>query len=561
MALTLKNYTTILPADLLAQAGKNKVRECDETEKGQFVAYVDDGSDSFDVSVTLRAGNEITGHTCDCSSKAKICRHKAALIIHIAEGKKPKEVVKVKKKESKAGSLLDDVDPNKLKEWVKSLIEKNKDIELSFVNYFSAKKQLTTAEVASMIIDSVKAVAGNKKAIDLTQLKKIVGLWAEMLEPVAEDYRSNVTDEKAFFNFHTMLETCLSFQFRVASASNKISKFIDDNLLNTVEALNNLQVEEAWDKAIGYFVTHVPDGQYNVRLYYLVHLRNIAGISSEERKAKLVDRLNRQFEKSKPDSMHVGAMYSKFIFIITTENNLFPKYYTLFKPIRYDNDYNEKLIALLIAENHLELAKKYCDEQIMYNSRQEFNLLYLKFLKEIHLLEKDDAALTKLLPVLVPFTFDFDDYIFVSERLPAGEERKKWLTKMLARAKSASSPYKKAAAEFYFKLAVFEKTYGRMIGFIDSETPLKLIIEHFGEMALTDKNKLMEAMLRRRNDYGWGVAHEIKAQEALHFPELYKLFEKHYQMDYLKMVIANADKDRWYKFNDFMAYMKQQLGI
>ncbi len=74
MALTLKNYATTLSQDLLLQAKKNKVRECDETEKGHFVAYVDDAKESFDVSLTVRAGSEITKHTCECNNTSSICR-------------------------------------------------------------------------------------------------------------------------------------------------------------------------------------------------------------------------------------------------------------------------------------------------------------------------------------------------------------------------------------------------------------------------------------------------------------------------------------------------------
>src|SRR5580704_2558791 len=102
MELTLKNYATTLSKDLILLSKKNKVRECDETEKGHFVAYVDDGSDSFDVSLTVKAGNKIALHTCDCDSNISFCRHKAALLIHLATGEKTKETVKVGKKESKA---------------------------------------------------------------------------------------------------------------------------------------------------------------------------------------------------------------------------------------------------------------------------------------------------------------------------------------------------------------------------------------------------------------------------------------------------------------------------
>jgi hypothetical protein len=49
MVLIFKNYAITLPQDLLQQADKNTVRKCDETEKGHFVAYADNGNDSIDV--------------------------------------------------------------------------------------------------------------------------------------------------------------------------------------------------------------------------------------------------------------------------------------------------------------------------------------------------------------------------------------------------------------------------------------------------------------------------------------------------------------------------------
>jgi hypothetical protein len=561
MALTLKNYATALLPDLLLQAKKNKVRECDEIEKGRFVAYVDDGSESFDVSLTVQAGNEITQHTCDCNSTSSFCKHKAALIIHIATGKKIKDVIKVRKKENKTDALLENIDAEQLKEWVKGLIIKNKDIEFSFVHYFSVKEQFTPAEVTKIVNDAVKAVVGNKKTIDMTQLKKIVELWSEMLAPIAAHYHANITNEQSFLNFHIMLETCVAFQFKVDSGSNRISKFIEETLQKSVEPISNLHVEEAWDKAVSYFINYVPDGVNRVRMHYLLHLKNIFSISGEDRKIKIIDWLAKQFEKSHPDTLMNGTPYCKFIFEITVENNLFPKYSRLFKPIVFDNEYNQKLITMLIDNNNLDQAKKYCAEQIKNNFREEYNILYLKFLKEILLIQKDEEELANVLTKLFPFTFDFDDYLFISKRLPE-DERKKWRTKMLTRSRSVSYPYKKDATEFCFKLADSEKSYRKMIDYIDSYTPYSIILQYFENMALTDKNRLLEVMLRRTDSYGWSLNHENEEKDEVYFPELFKLFEKHYLADYLKMVIANAEKDRWhFRLNNLMVYIKKQLSV
>lgn len=144
MTLTLKNYIKEFAKEQLQAAEKCKVRECDETEKGTFVAYVDEGGDSFDVSLTLLPDGKLAKSSCDCRNSLVFCRHKVALLIHVAKGKTVAEKPKIIKKTSEAETLLEQAEFNSLKEWVKNLIQKNKDIELSFVSYFSIKKQYYT---------------------------------------------------------------------------------------------------------------------------------------------------------------------------------------------------------------------------------------------------------------------------------------------------------------------------------------------------------------------------------------------------------------------------------
>lgn len=558
MELTFKNYATKLSKDLLLLAKKNKVRECDETEAGRFVAYVDEGSESFDVSLTVKVGNKIALHTCDCDSNINFCRHKAALLIHLAAGKKTKEPIKIKKKQSKAEALLETAGPNELKAWVKELMEKNKDIELSFIHHFSVKEQLTPAEVTKITHDAIKAVVGNKKNIDPTQLKKLVELWSQVHAPVITDYLENPTDEKSFLNLHTMLETCLAFRLKADTNSNRILKFVEGVLQKSLEPIRNLQSEDSWDKAVSYFVHHVPDGLNSVRLHYLLHLKNIIAISGEDRKLRIVDLLANQFEKSKPETLINGTSYCKFVFEIIEDQGLFSKYFRMFKPIRFDNEYNQKLIGLLIENNNLDMAKKYCQEQIQYNYREEYSIPYLKSLKEIFVIEKDDENLAKILSVLFPYTFEFDDYLFIIKTL-SEEERKKWRTKILSRARNASRNRNSQAMEFCFKLMNYEKSYKKMIEYIDSYTPYTLILRYFEPMFGADKTKLLQEIVNK-SDNSWFIYSDDQDDNAS-FPELLALCVKHYTADYLKAVISAQEKGNryYYRPNRFLVYMKERL--
>ncbi len=195
-------------------------------------------------------------------------------------------------------------------------------------------------------------------------------------------------------------------------------------------------------------------------------------------------------------------------------------------------------------------------EQIKSNYRDEYNVPYLKSLKEIYVIEKDDENLAKVLSVLFPYTFEFDDYLFIINTL-SEEERKKWRTKILARARNASGNSNSQAIEFCFKLMNYEKGYTKMIGYIDAHTPFALILQYFEPMALAEKDKLLEAIVRKSDDYVYTNAQNASAC----FPELFTIAVKHYSAGYLKSVISNAEKNsRYYSPNRFLVYMKGRLN-
>jgi len=560
MPLTLKNYSKELTKDLLQQAEKNQVRECDETQKGHFVAYVDEGNDTFDVSITILPDGAVGKSTCDCKTRVPFCRHKAALLVHIAGNKKTASV-KISKKENQTETLLDQVEFSGLKDWVKNLVEKNKDIELAFIQHFSAKKQsYTTAEVSKLIKDAIKATIGSKRTIDNTQLKRLVELWGDVLEPVVAYYHANVVENTAFQSFHTLMDDCLQFQSGVSGGNTRISKYVNETLLRSIAPVNNLINDEAWIQATSFFVNNILINTYGVRLHYLQHLQNIIAAEVSSRKEKLIGLIADVYEKSKPQNMHYGSYYTKAIFGIIESNGLFSCYYKLFKPISFDNDYNEKLISLLIENNQLELAKKYCDDQIAGNYREEFSVSYLKFLKEIYTLEKNEEKIAAIKKQLLPYTLNFDDYLFTIGRLDA-EEAKKFRTKMLTKARSLMRDRKDGGAEFVFRLFDHEKNYRKLIESIESGTPYSVMLKYFEPMVSADKIRLIEAIAKKREDSSYSYSR--RAADDPCFPELYAAVLKYYKPDFLKLLIKENEKPSGYYnpgLNSFMAYMKEQLA-
>src|SRR5690606_6691191 len=118
MEITIANLAKSLGKELIRSASKCEVRECDETERGHFIAYVDEGKDTFDVTVQLDEEQQFVAQNCDCKSTRKICQHKAALMLHLAgrTETKSKTVKKVKAKESEI--LADAAEPAAILAWL-----------------------------------------------------------------------------------------------------------------------------------------------------------------------------------------------------------------------------------------------------------------------------------------------------------------------------------------------------------------------------------------------------------------------------------------------------------
>ena len=168
------------------KAEKCVVRECDETEKGTFIAYVDEGEETYDVSLTLRK-ELLVASSCDCK-KAKMCEHKAALLLYIANPQpKSKGIVKAKKQDPLL-TLLNDTDPDVLKQWFGELMLNNKDIRLAFELQFAQSSSLSVADIIEKTKSALKTVVKNKKNVDVNQLKKIIDLWLKIHEPIVQEY-------------------------------------------------------------------------------------------------------------------------------------------------------------------------------------------------------------------------------------------------------------------------------------------------------------------------------------------------------------------------------------
>jgi uncharacterized Zn finger protein len=65
------------------QARKLVFRELEEVEsKGNYVAYVDEGDDSYDINIQLDK-DVIVAHSCDCERRDSYCIHQLAILMQL----------------------------------------------------------------------------------------------------------------------------------------------------------------------------------------------------------------------------------------------------------------------------------------------------------------------------------------------------------------------------------------------------------------------------------------------------------------------------------------------
>lgn len=563
MPLTLLNFQTELPKSLLQKAAKCTVRECDETGKGLFEAYVDENEQSYDVRLRTGRGKEVSEHRCDCGSADAFCRHQAALLLYLAGNTaKKKAAVKGKKvKQSKTDELLQAADVSDLKAWISELLNKNKDLALAFVQHFGEKKTAyTPAEAGDLTAEAVKSVVKNRTRVEQAELKKIVALWSDVHRPIVDAYAGNLTSEAAFAAFHAVLDACHHFAGKLNATGVKISNYVEGLLNPLVEPIAQLFADKAFETATGFYHQHTAQGEHYLRLHYLRHLLKVLLLSTPERLTAGAAKLVQQYENLCTKQNRYNPDYTKALFDFLESNHLLARYLSVFRPLHYDNAFNMRLLEQLVMAGELDQATTYAKAQIKGNYREEYNLPYLELLKKIYRLQNNEEALAGVIADLLPFTFNFDDYLFLYNRMPEGEAKTKWRTKLLNRAKNSADEMNGGLA-FYFRLLHYEKNYTKMVGAINAYTPYSIILQYFEPMVQTEPKKLLTVILEKIDNDSWEYEADQHQDEHAVFTALQVAMEKSFGKDALLQAIKQVQKNQfYYRANAFVYFLKKHLA-
>ena len=193
--LSLKNFKKHFADDTKLWAAQCTIRECDEETKGNFVAFVDHGDQSFDVNININTKQEILSSTCECPKGDGMCQHKFALLMHLAGNEKVATPKLVKNKISPLDSIFSDLSHEDLKTWVLKTFEKDKALQAEFIQEFTkeVEKLWTLAELEKKLKGLLKVVIGAKKNIETADFKKAMSLWESFALNHLKIYLKNPT--------------------------------------------------------------------------------------------------------------------------------------------------------------------------------------------------------------------------------------------------------------------------------------------------------------------------------------------------------------------------------
>ncbi|RYY91163.1 MAG: hypothetical protein EOO11_23120, partial [Chitinophagaceae bacterium] len=248
-------YKKFLSARLTKEAARLSVRECDESAAGAYEGFVDDGNDTFDVSLRFAPDGELAAHACDCGRK-DFCAHRAAMLLYIGAPKAEKEALPKGKarKKSELEQLLDDASDTELRAWLLTLFPAHKDLALAFRSRFGKHEEQFTAEtVTRRSAEAVKAATGRQQSLDAIQVGKVLALWTDLHRSVLDFYAKAPYEADHFQCLDAVFTVVAEFANRYLVSGKKLAQYEESLRRQVAKSLAAVEEPQRWAQAVQYF--------------------------------------------------------------------------------------------------------------------------------------------------------------------------------------------------------------------------------------------------------------------------------------------------------------------
>lgn len=285
------------------------VRELEEVHLGQYIAYVDQDHQSFDVGVTLE-NKKIKNLACDCDQADKMCVHKLALLLTIEQGGsnllypsvdieeaivgkniKNKKSLRTKKL-SPSEALLQNLDQQTIAHWLSNVFKKDKSLEQQFLLSFTPVQSVFTPEqVTQLAQKTIASVAGKRKTLEGTKIKKMLDLLDIAYEPIDGFVQINITKPVASEIFYAYLNELYDFDRRVKHYSKRLDTYVEKYIEKFALYIHQIKNQGAGEKLIRKYVSIIFEENYR-RVprynYILIQQLYLTGTQIQQKQVSLI---------------------------------------------------------------------------------------------------------------------------------------------------------------------------------------------------------------------------------------------------------------------------------
>jgi hypothetical protein len=506
------------------------VRECDETEQGKFIAYVDEKNDSYDVSINLDAENNLTAYSCDCGSE-KICNHVQALLNHVTT-KQPKKSQVPGAKRKGLQSVLDNADPDEIKAWLWQLISSNEEVKLLFVNEFNRPAHYDADKVNELVGSTRKAILGNDVSPTPTLVTRMAKSLVAVQKPVVQFYLEAPFEKEHCAGIKRMLE-CLDELAQDIDADILIRNYT--GLLSPIAAaLRKLNDEGSFHRAFGHLISGLklnkPSGVCIMEVLSL-----LIKTTSFNRAHSLISELADIFDRYYDQDNRFIKLTGKLYYDCLSSYNLLLEFGPHLPVGSLDQQTNKKILQHLIDSKNLEIASQRL--WMMYENavNPEEKIELLQQLKSINIQLEDEAEILKVLQILVPMNYEYEDFALL-QRYLSPEKLARLRQHMID---DASAELHKNPTKFRFTFLLFqaENDYESILRFLDKTTTYEIIEPSFRSLVAYDSKTLMQQMFRIVDKLGPDSDYNANNSEFESVKQLVKVTLKLYPEEDLRLAI------------------------
>ena len=498
-AISIYNFEEGISKSRIANAKKLLVRELEEENKNNYVAFVDENENSYDVNLKFNENYNLSLSNCECGALS-LCNHKIAVLSQVSQRvlKKKKPSGRTKKL-SESETVLNDLNSEEIKGWLAEFFKKNKVAELQFLLDFGEKKKDFNAEDARAIIkNTIKSVIGKKKSLTAPEVKKITDLLTKALDPLFEFVFANISKPFAFEIYQSICQELVLFEMGIITTSTRIEKFSKQLCEKYAACLNQLRDEKQWQKLAADLWNILLKGEHAVPHYVYSLILEVYHSANPKQKLFIAENLRIQINEWTDCSVNINENLTKEFLDIIIENDMFENTKSFFPIIKFENSYNLKILNEYL-KTDLKKTEFICKSIIETNYYESFNLPYYKILENIY---EKTGELHKL-AYIKKKSFDqnptIEDFIFIKENEKDPGEFAKFRSKVLGNLRRSfyGNPM---FAEVYFAILDSEGNYKKMLEVTDEDVPAPVISRYIDKLFLINKDKLLVALKKRG---GW----------------------------------------------------------